>query len=65
MDKIPCSGKTLTSQNDQSNGPYFSSQKNHPNHNEHVEIDLSKMMEWWFLHLFKLDFFTKFTNKKN
>jgi hypothetical protein len=66
MDKIPCSGKKLTSQNDQSNGPYFSNQKNHPSHNGHVEIDLFKMVEWCFLHLFKLGIFlTKFTNKKN
>jgi hypothetical protein len=44
-------GRNLTSQNDQANGPV---KKNHPNHNEHVEIDLSKMTKWFFLRLFKL-----------
>jgi hypothetical protein len=32
----------------------MTSQENNPNHNGHVEMDLSKMMEWSFWHLFKL-----------
>ncbi len=40
-------GKILSpifaNQNNQSNGPYSISEKNHLNHNKHVEIDLSKM----------------------
>jgi len=35
----------------------WSNKKNHPSHNEHVKIDLSKMMEWFFLCLFKLGIF--------
>jgi hypothetical protein len=47
----------MISQNNQSNGLHFASNKNHPNHSGHVEINLSKMMEWSFLHLFKLGIF--------
>jgi len=43
--------------NDQSNGPYFASQNNQPNHNGHVEINLSKMMEWSFWQLFKFNIY--------
>ncbi len=50
-------GKKLTSQNDQPNDPYYVSQKNHPSHNGHVEIDLFKMTKWSFWHLFKLGVF--------
>ncbi len=65
-------GKNLTSQNDQSNGPYSTSKNNHPNHIEHVKINLSKMIEWFFLCLFKLGIFkldfpikkTKFSSSK-
>jgi hypothetical protein len=32
-------------------------EKNHPNHNGHVKIHLSKMMEWSFWPMFKLDSF--------
>jgi len=42
---------------------YFVSQKDHPNHKKHVEINLSKMMKWFFLHLSKLGvFFTRFVD---
>jgi hypothetical protein len=55
----------MTNQNDQSNGPYFASKKNHPSHSGHVKIDLSKMMEWYFLCLFKLGIFLlNFAGKK-
>jgi hypothetical protein len=47
-------GRNLTCQNDQSNGPYFASQKNHPTHNGHVEINLSKMTSGLFVCPFKL-----------
>jgi hypothetical protein len=58
-------GRILTNQNDESNGPYFTSKKNHPNHNGHVEIDLSKMTKWSSLSLFKLgSFLITFVNKK-
>jgi hypothetical protein len=50
-------GRNLNSRNDQSNGPYFASQKNHPNHTKHVIIDLSKMTKWSFLCMFKLGTF--------
>jgi hypothetical protein len=43
-----------TSKNDQSNGPYSANQKNHPSHNGHVEVNLSKMTKLSFLRLFKL-----------
>jgi hypothetical protein len=58
-------GKYLTNQNDQSNGPYFASKNNHPNNNGHVEINLSKIIEWFSRRFFKLGiFFTRFVNKK-
>ncbi len=37
-----------TNQNDQLNVHYFAKQKDHPNHTEHVKIDLSKMSRWFF-----------------
>jgi hypothetical protein len=50
-------GPLVTSQNDQLNGPYFANKKNHPNHNGHIKIELSKMMEWSFLRMSKLGCF--------
>jgi len=47
-------GKNLTNQNDQSNGPYFASKNNNSGH---VEINLSKMIEWSSRRLFKLGIF--------
>jgi hypothetical protein len=49
------SGINSISQNDWRNGPYSTSLKNDPNHNGHVKINLSKMIEWLFLRLFKLE----------
>jgi hypothetical protein len=40
--------KMTISQNDQSNGPYYTSFKNHSRHNGHVKINLSKMTKWHF-----------------
>ncbi len=58
-------GRNLNSQNDQSNGPYFASKKNHPGNIGHVIIDLFNMTKWSFLCVFKLGiFFTIFVNKK-
>ncbi len=41
--------------------PFFHSdcinQKDHPSHNRHVEIDLSKMTYSFFLHLFTFGYF--------
>ncbi len=50
-------GIYLISQNDQSNGPYFSNKKNLHIHNGHVKINLSKMIQWYFLCMFKLGIF--------
>jgi hypothetical protein len=35
----------------------MTSQKNHPGHKGHVEIDLSKTTKWYFLRIFKLGVF--------
>ncbi len=36
---------------------YSTSKKDHPRHNRHVVIKLSKMTKWFFLHLSKLGLF--------
>jgi hypothetical protein len=36
---------------------YSASQKDHPYHNKHVEINLSKMTKWFFWRLSKLGLF--------
>jgi hypothetical protein len=49
-------GRNLSNQNDQSNGPYYTSQKNHPR-----RLNMSKLTcpndEWFFLCLFKSNIF--------
>jgi hypothetical protein len=37
---------------------YFVNKKDHPDHNGHVEINLSKMIRWIFWHLSKWGFFS-------
>jgi hypothetical protein len=49
--------RNLTNQNDESNGPYSTSKKNHPSHNKPLEIDLSKMMKWVFLTIIQIGYF--------
>jgi hypothetical protein len=56
----------MTNQNDQSNGPYPANKKNHPNHNNQVEIDFVQNEEVVFLTPIQIGFFfIRFANKKN
>jgi hypothetical protein len=50
-------GPLFANQDDYSNGPYLTSQKNHLSHIGHVKIDLSKLTRGAFFTLFQIMFF--------
>jgi len=54
---ISPNGPLFANQNDYSNGPYLTSQKNLPNHIRHVKINLSKLTRGVFFTLVQIMFF--------